>query len=277
MRTPDEEAFWGMRPNRTYVSKAFPDFGSELTSRMLRYASKVIDSETLEGCSIQSGELVVRQTAGGRQQIKALFFEDDRAIKRLIIQRFFADGTKPGKQQAFSFSGEEINQVRWLLEVIKEAELDDSGKVWFSDEYLEEMLGDDADLLSFVQRHRERLGQLDNVGEFALYLEFCERKRQVELFDALLHDEDHVHQMEHVWHCRGPEAVWQHFFERNPWIFGLSLSPIFTSSLDGDRLEQVVRGYSVAGEGKRADAVMRTNGILSSLCFVEIKIGRAHV
>jgi hypothetical protein len=36
-------------------------------------------------------------------------------------------------------------------------------------------------------------------------------------------------------------------------------------------LEQLVTGSSIVGVGKRADALMKTRGILNSLCFVEIK------
>jgi hypothetical protein len=41
---------------------------------------------------------------------------------------------------------------------------------------------------------------------------------------------------------------------------------------DEQKLERVVAGASVAGAGKRADALMRTAGLISSLCFVEIKL-----
>jgi hypothetical protein len=43
------------------------------------------------------------------------------------------------------------------------------------------------------------------------------------------------------------------------------------SSLRGENLETTVQGFSVKSEGKRADALMKTNGRLSALCFVEIK------
>ena len=36
-------------------------------------------------------------------------------------------------------------------------------------------------------------------------------------------------------------------------------------------LEQVTTGYSFAQSGKRTDALLKTRGYISSLCFVEIK------
>ena len=67
------------------------------------------------------------------------------------------------------------------------------------------------------------------------------------------------------------EALWQKFFEKNSWIFGYGLSYIYLSGLDDKRLEQVVSGHMVFKRGKRADALLRTRGVISSLCFVEIK------
>jgi hypothetical protein len=71
--------------------------------------------------------------------------------------------------------------------------------------------------------------------------------------------------------AKGAEALWQQFFERNPWIFGYGLSFIFTTTLDDKKLEQVVAGASLTGRGKRVDGLLRTRGRVSSLCFVEIK------
>ena len=65
--------------------------------------------------------------------------------------------------------------------------------------------------------------------------------------------------------------MWQKYFEKNPWIFGYGLGYIFLSSLDDKKLEQVVQGYSVNNHGKRVDALMKTKGIISNLCFIEIK------
>src|SRR5262249_24290409 len=41
--------------------------------------------------------------------------------------------------------------------------------------------------------------------------------------------------------------------------------------LEGRDLESVVRGHDVTGAGKRTDALLKTAGVLSSLCLVEIK------
>lgn len=68
-----------------------------------------------------------------------------------------------------------------------------------------------------------------------------------------------------------PEAVWQRLLESNPWILGVGLTGQLLTSWDDTRLEQVVSGFSVAGPGKRTDALLRTAGRIRSMVFAEIK------
>ncbi|TFD29149.1 Shedu immune nuclease family protein [Cryobacterium sp. TMT2-23] len=68
------------------------------------------------------------------------------------------------------------------------------------------------------------------------------------------------------------EAVWQRFFESNPWLLGVGLSGHLLTAWDGARLERVVAGHSVGDVGKRVDALLTTTGIVRSLVFAEIKL-----
>ena len=96
------------------------------------------------------------------------------------------------------------------------------------------------------------------------------RKRQLQVFQKLLEDPQYFEDAKTRKQCSS-EAVWQKYFEKNPWIFGYGLSYIQLSGLDEKKLEQVVHGHTVAEHGKRVDALLRTRGVISSLCFVEIK------
>src|SRR5690606_21026329 len=96
------------------------------------------------------------------------------------------------------------------------------------------------------------------------------RKRQLEVFAKLLEDDNYFDDLKQKKKCTD-EALWQQFFEKNPWIFGYGLSYIYSSGLDERKLEQVVRGYRVGQSGKRVDALLKTRAIASTLCFVEIK------
>jgi hypothetical protein len=97
------------------------------------------------------------------------------------------------------------------------------------------------------------------------------RRRQLAVMRRLLDDQDFFGQQREKLGISGKEGVWQRFFEDNQWIFGFALHYMIGEGVYPDRLEQVVAGYSVAGAGKRADALLRTRGILRSLCYVEIK------
>jgi hypothetical protein len=259
-----------MSPDQTYVTGVFSGGPWEDDGRMKRFATKVVDCDGGHVCDIEAGQLIIRQTEKRRQEIRALFFDDDRSIKQLIFQRFMVESGKP-KKESLSFSGEEIEVIRWILEVVRKANIDQAGKIHFSDAALKEMFEDEADMMRFVVENRDRLKHFDAAVDMAEYWEFCARKRELDVFEGLLTDPGFFSECKEAWNADNNEAVWQKFFEKNPWIFGLGLTPISLSNLPGLKLEQVVRGFSVDGEGKRVDALMRTNGALSALCFVEIK------
>ena len=73
------------------------------------------------------------------------------------------------------------------------------------------------------------------------------------------------------------EMLWQAFFERNTWIFGFGLQYVINIPLQNKKLEQVVSGFDVVNKGKRVDACMKSKGIISSLCFAEIKTHRTKL
>ena len=75
----------------------------------------------------------------------------------------------------------------------------------------------------------------------------------------------------------GPEHAWQRLLEENQWILGLSLSGQIFSSWDSDKLEQVVVGADIGTVGKRVDALMRTNGLIRTMAFAEIKHHRTEL
>ena len=90
------------------------------------------------------------------------------------------------------------------------------------------------------------------------------------MYERLLNDADYFSQLKDKKNTTN-EGLWQKYFEKNPWVFGYGLGYIFLSGLDDKKLEQVVQGHSVSAHGKRVDALMKTKGIISNLCFVEIK------
>jgi hypothetical protein len=110
---------------------------------------------------------------------------------------------------------------------------------------------------------------LESEVEAADIMTLARRRADVEEFARLLEDDNYFESMreEHG----GPEAVWQRFVEGSPWVLGSSLAPQFLHAWSEDRLEQTVKGFDIAGHGKRADGTLRTAGAVSALVLAEIK------
>lgn len=97
------------------------------------------------------------------------------------------------------------------------------------------------------------------------------RKKELERFRKLLQEDQYFNEELEKNENKSKEALWQNFFEKNTWIFGYGLNYIFATSLEGKKLEQVVSGFTFNSSGKRVDGLLKTKGLISSLCFVEIK------
>jgi len=273
----DHEYFENKRPDRIYISRSFPSFSSEDDKR-LRYISKVFDEQELHEFIDNKGEIVLRVTPGERQEVKAIFYEDSREVQSLTFQRFTRRTNKPHKKTHFTFSGNSLEKIYKLLRVIKYLPLEQEEKVRLDDELL------DVLLISTDEKKKFILGNLDLVQDIVEnkltksdVVALAYRKKQLEIFKKLLFDEHFFEKTKNEWGKYGPEAVWQQFFENNPWIFGYGLNYIYLSKLDNKKLEQVVAGFSISQSGKRVDALMKTKGLISSLCFVEIKTHKTEL
>ncbi len=149
--------------------------------------------------------------------------------------------------------------------------LDGPAKLHPSDDILRDIVLDQGQARRIFAKNPElflQIAQQENITRDLNAVAY--RRKQLQRFDALLHDAGYFASEREQLKCR-PEDVWQRFFQANTWIFGYGLSYQFLSQLDGRKLEQIVRGRDLTAAGKRSDAIMKTRGIVSSLCFVEIK------
>lgn len=108
-------------------------------------------------------------------------------------------------------------------------------------------------------------------------LNYSYRKNQLLRFNSLLTDADAFKAEMESLQTKSIEGVWQKFFEQNSWIFGHGLNYVFSSPLNNSKLEQIVSGYNFNSFGKRVDGLLKTRGIVSSLCFVEIKTHKTEL
>ncbi|PDT73759.1 hypothetical protein CO675_29310 [Bradyrhizobium sp. C9] len=258
--------FFQRRTDKTIIGRRFT---GGFTGEKMRIASHIIDGQPGLTFARIKDEVTLRRTPGGRYEIKATFLEDDRSIRTLTIQRYLKTG--PQDRQYFSFVGNEIETLINFIAGVKTVPLDDAAKIHLPDEVLREIILDQGQARRIFKENSElflELAQQEEVTRDLIAVGY--RRKQLRYFENLLNVPDFFASERSRLQCK-PEDVWQKFFEANTWIFGYGLSYQFLSKLDEGKLEQIVRGRDLTGAGKRSDALMKTRGIVNSLCFVEIK------
>lgn len=222
-------------------------------------------------------ELILSEnpTRNERFQLKAVIVEDDKSIENLIIQYFEKTGAPT---EAFSFRANEIENLYRFLKGIKELSFTTTESFHVDDNKLEELLLNKEQASKIIQGNQEIIIEAlkhDITQSDIVALGY--RKSQLEKFQRLLENDEYFEEEIKKLKSIGKEAVWQFFFETNPWIFGYGLNYIFNSPLDNKKLEQVVAGYDFNNSGKRSDALMKTRGIINSFCFGEIKTHKTQL
>ena len=258
--------FFDRRTDKTIISKRITN---PLSGAKLRIASHIVEGQPGLKFATIKDEMLLRQTPAQRYEIKAIFLEDDRCIRTLTIQRYSKSG--PLDRQYFTFVGREIDTLISFIAGVRTVPLDGAAKVHLPDDVLRDIVLDQRQARGIFARNSElflHLAQQEDIARDLVAVGY--RRKQLQRFESLLHDADYFASERDRLQCR-PEDVWQEFFEANTWIFGYGLSYQFLSKLDERKLEQIVRGRDLTAAGKRSDALMKTRGIISSLCFLEIK------
>ncbi|WP_219211911.1 Shedu immune nuclease family protein [Variovorax boronicumulans] len=261
----DEEIHRNKLTGKTYISPQIPTLNGPL-----RIASKVIDSEGAYYAKVKK-EVVLRRTPAARTEIVAKFLEDDRKLTVLTLQQFNGNNGQPHRTN-FSFVGSEIPKLLSFLNDIAEVEFQHPGAVNITDADLHRLVLSKAQAATLVHDNQEVfLEALKSEVTKNDIVALGYRKKQLGVFSQLLSDPEFFDQCKRQKSIKGDEPLWQAFFEKNPWVFGYGLSYFYVTGFEERKLEQVVQGYDLLNRGKRADAVMKTKGIINSLCFVEIK------
>lgn len=260
------------RTDRTYISPSI-DVKHPLTGdvRQIRIVSKVLDSPNEQIFAKIKDELIIRVTPQNRQELVAKLYEDNRGVFNLTFQKFTRKTGNPHKQ-SFSFVGEEIKRIIDFINNLTDIPFDKSESSKLDDQTLKEirlskeqaqkLIKGNEDVILEIVRHDITKYDIVTLGY---------RKKQLMAFEKLLSNQDFFEKSKSLKNVKNDEALWQLFFEKNTWIFGYGLNFFFNSPLDNARLEQVVAGYDFQSAGKRVDALLKTRGLINSLCFVEIK------
>lgn len=259
---------------KTYISPSLKSFDDP--SRTVRIASKVINSPDSYAFAKIRDEIVLRHKENAKSYISAKFLEDNRGIFVLNIQGYTVATDKP-HNASFSFIGSEIGTLIEFIKNIQLAKLESSGPINISDEELKRLSVSDIQARSLFKDNQEIFSAIlksEITKEDIVTVGY--RKKQLNVYNRFMSDKNYFEGIKQRIGSTD-EALWQKYFEKNQWVFGYGLSYVFLSSLDDKKLEQIVQGYSVSDFGKRVDALMKTNGIISNLCFIEIKTDKTSL
>jgi hypothetical protein len=263
-------------PGRLYTSKTFPNGNPNSTDygQPSRFVYRVVDGDENASVLVRDGEeWTVTPIAGSRTQIKILVSREAGRLVDMWIQRVPEAGAPGSIKDLLRLRREDA--IR-LAEFFRQVWLIEPGGaqagIRIDDDVLAEVLNnpDSATRLyesqapvmrALIAEDANAKDLIAHAGRKAALLEFKKMLEDAEYFASVVKADSGV----------GPEAVWQHFFEANPWILGIGLGSQLLTSWSNEKLEQVVRGHSISGDGKRVDALLRTSGIINSMVFAEIK------
>lgn len=270
----------GRLASRIYASRSFElrRTNSADDGTPARFIRKVFDpaSESEAVPSDDGSEWIVRTTPAGRYQIKLLVAREPGNVKELWIQRVPGPGQQGAVRVLLNLTQPEVGRLLDLLKTLDSIAVEGAQTVRVDDDVIRDLFSD-PDALQRVYRSDEdrirRLIERDETARDVIALEA--RRLAVTEFRRLLEDDSYFDEQADQNH--GPESVWQQFFEANPWVFGHSLGSLLLTSWDESRLEQVVVGSSIAGAGKRSDAVLQTTGRIRSMVLAEIKTHRTEL
>jgi len=276
------EATWalGRLTDRTYIHRAFRlalttsrDYGEPA-----RYVVKVFDepSAVLHPSDVSSEltwtEEVVHKTPAGRKQIKLQIARAAGEVRQIQVQRVTTGGKEARLETVLTLDRAASTRLIDVIQALPYIPVEgNEDTVRMDDQTLHDIFTE-PDVLGRLytrdpQAFREAI-RADASADDVVAL--AHRKVVVERFRALLRDND-AFQEARLETGGNREAVWQTFLEDNPWILGIGLAGQLLTSWDSEKLEQVVSGFSVAGPGKRTDALLRSSGRIRSLVFAEIK------
>jgi hypothetical protein len=270
----------GRLARRTYASRSFElqRTNSADDGRPARFICKVFDpaSESEVVQSDDGSEWIVRTTPAGRYQIKLLVAREPGNVKELWIQRVPAPGRGGAVRVLLNLRQPEVGRLLGLLKTLDSIAVEGAQTVRVDDDIIRDIFSDPDALQRVYRSDEDRIRRLIEGDETARDVIALEARRlAVAEFRRRLQDDSYFDDQAEQAH--GPESVWQQFFEANPWVFGHSLGSLLLTRWDESKLEQVIVGSSIAGSGKRSDAVLQTTGRIRSMVLAEIKTHRTDL
>lgn len=268
----------GRRPDRTYVSRSFDLSG--FAGVPARFVYKVLDptSDTEVEEFTEGTQWLVRTSPAGRVQIKRLVSREAGHLSELIIQRVKYSPRGARAENILSLRDQDAQRLVELAKNLEFIPVEGSAGTRLDDALMRDLIASPESVSQLYRRDPDLFRRIITDDAAARDVIALERRRtEVGRFRRLLDEPDFFDSEVELTAHRRPEDVWQGFFEANPWVLGTGLGGQLYTSWDERRLEQVVAGSSITREGKRADALMRTSGVVRWMTFAEFKTHRADL
>lgn len=228
------------------------------------YANLVGEGETVIG--------EIEATARSRLVVSAFFVNDAMDFNTLKIMKITYHKTYGWRSDGeIRINNFQARQMKEFVSVLSSLNLSDTGKTKIS------LQGAHIELVDTIMRTDLSADWLKRIADspelsadiFAL----AHKKQELATFEWLLNGGTNARSEyvdSHSLGAPGEESVWQHFFERNAWIFGHGLNYVFLDKV-GQKLEAVTTGFSHEQPGKRVDGLLRTRAAISQYVLIEIK------
>lgn len=243
-------------PDTIYVSKLV-EFNNSFTGekKSRREIRKVFGEQESSEIVKVKGELILRCSPTGRDQIKVIVHENDNSRMGFVLQKFRGDTGNPIKETNFSFYDNEFHELLEFLNLVRFMDLSDTNNFKSSLSTLREKVlvnKKDKELLDSLTHLQgdSRINFLENMRDSSLTKQDLDiltgRKDGLVIFHRKLY-------VEKDWN----EAQWQKFFSDNTWIFGYGLDYRFLSIL---QKEAAVSDADIDGKNTvNSDFLMGSN------------------
>ena len=267
----------GRLSTRTYLHKSFtlnmPS--SRDHGHPARWVVRVFDQSEQEQepyAEVEWEEHVVSTSPHGRVQLKLMVAREAGEIRELLLQRVPTDPGAARLPVILSLNRAGAMRLVELVRALEFVPVEGDSSVRVDDWLLRDLFQNPAHVAELYSR-MENLVRSDADARDVIAL--ARRREVVETMRTWLTDD--VEFAAAAAAAGGPEGAWQRLFNNNPWVLGLGLAGQLFTAWDEERLEQTVVGFSVAGPGKRVDALLRSAGAIRAMAFAEIKHHRTSL
>lgn len=267
----------GRLPTRTYATRSFTtQFGRD-AGEPSRYVYRVFDERMEPDQQEWEWSMEVISTSpGGRKQLQLHIARESGSVRRLRIQRVPTSGDQTRLETLLELDRDQATRLLDMLRVLGNIPIQGDQSVYVDDQLLRDVFADPGAIARIYASSPERFRALiENDAQAQDVVALQRRKEVVEQMRTWIQSEDAFDAAASA--AGGKERAWQNLLEANPWILGVGLGGHFFTSWDEGKLEQTVTGRSVAGVGKRVDALLTTAGLIQSLVFAEIKHHRTDL